>query len=93
MLFKWIAGTTAADLARITAGLDALAAELGMTIAHGPDLGFRTTNADYALAATFADHAAWNAYQDDQRHKAFVAEMIVPHQASRSAIQFAEDTA
>lgn len=93
VLFNWIDGTTAADVARVAAALDSLAADLGMTIAHGPDLGFRTTNADYAVVATFTDRAAWNTYQDDPRHKELVARTIVPLQASRSAIQLNGDAA
>jgi hypothetical protein len=48
----------------------------------------REGNGDYALVATFADQAAWRAYQADPRHQAFVRDFVTPIQASRLTIQF-----
>ena len=90
VLFSWVEGTTAAEVGAVAAALDALGAELGVPMRHGPDLGFRETNADYGLIATFADCAAWADYQHDARHQAFVAEFIVPRQASRLSLQFGD---
>jgi hypothetical protein len=58
------------------------------TIKHGPDLGFRDVNGDYALVATFPDRAAWDAYQADPRHKAVVRDFVLPIQAARLTAQF-----
>ena len=90
VIFNWIAGTTAEQVSDLRAALDRMADDLAdlASIRHGPDLGFRETNGDYALVATFQDKAAWDAYQAHPKHKAFVAEMVTPLQASRTAIQF-----
>ena len=89
VIFTWIAGTTAQHVSALGRALDRMAddlADLG-SIRHGPDLGFRETNGDYALIATFPDKAAWDAYQAHPKHKAFVASVVAPLQASRVAIQ------
>ena len=90
VIFTWVAGTTAPQVSALRLALDRLAEDVSelASIQHGPDLAFRDTNGDYALIATFADKAAWDAYQAHPKHKAFVAEMVAPLQASRVAIQF-----
>jgi hypothetical protein len=57
-------------------------------IQHGPDLHYRAGNGDYALVATFADRAGWDAYQVHPKHKAFVRDEVTPILASRTTIQF-----
>ena len=90
VIFSWVAGTTTERVTSLARALDGLAAELSdlVTIKHGPDLRFRDGNGDYALVATFADRAGWDAYQADVRHKDFVRDFVTPIQASRLAIQF-----
>lgn len=90
VIFKWIAGTAADDVDRLRRALDAMAADMSdmVTISHGPDLSFRDGNGDYALVATFADRAGWDAYQADPRHQAFVRDFVSPLQASRLTVQF-----
>ena len=89
VIFTWIAGTTARQVSDLRLALDRMANDLTdlATIRHGPDLGFRETNGDYALVATLRDRAAWDAYQAHPKHKAFVADMVMPLQAARTAIQ------
>ena len=90
VIFTWIADATAEQVDRVGRGLDALAAEVAAigSLRHGCDLRFREGNGDYALVATFADQAAWIAYQSDERHKAFVRDVVAPIQASLLTIQF-----
>ena len=90
VIFTWVAGTATEQVASLGQALDRLAAELSdlVTMRHGPDLCFREGNGDYALVATFADRAGWDAYQADPRHKAFVRDVVTPIQASRLTIQF-----
>jgi Stress responsive A/B Barrel Domain len=88
VIFQWVSGVIDEQVASLAEGLTRLAAELGTTIRHGRDLAFREGNGDYALVATFADQAAWRAYQADPRHQAFVRDFVTPIQASRLTIQF-----
>ena len=90
VIFTWVAGTTAEQIAALRDALDGLAQAFGevATIRHGTDLAFRDGNGDYALLATFPDRAGWDAYQADERHKAFVRDFVTPIQSSRVAIQF-----
>ncbi len=90
VIFTWRPGVTEQQTGNVSRALDQLAAEFSdlVTISHGPDLRFRGGNGDYALVATFADRAGWDAYQADPRHKAFVRDFIMPLQAARLTIQF-----
>ncbi|WP_375381839.1 Dabb family protein [uncultured Sphingomonas sp.] len=90
VIFSWREGAAPEDVARLRDGLDRLASDLTDlgTIRHGADLRFRHGNGDYALVATFADRAGWDAYQADPRHKALVRDLVAPIQASRLTIQF-----
>jgi Stress responsive A/B Barrel Domain len=90
VIFTWIAEATEAQIATLAEALTDLGSELVdlVTIRHGRDLKFRDGNGDYALVATFADRAAWDAYQTHPSHKAFVRDFVTPLQASRLTIQF-----
>lgn len=90
VIFNWVVEAPAEQVAAMRAALEQLAVTLSdlATIRHGPDLGFRNGNGDYALVATFADRAAWEAYQAHPAHKAFVRDHVAPIQASRRTIQF-----
>jgi hypothetical protein len=90
VIFNWVAGTNEAEVTALGAALSALGVQLShmVTMQHGPDLRFRDGNGDYALVATFADRAAWDAYQAHPAHKAFVRDFVTPLQASRLTIQF-----
>jgi predicted NAD/FAD-binding protein len=90
VIFTWIAEATEAQIAALGAAMTQLGNELAelVTMRHGPDLQYRDGNGDYALVATFADQAAWSAYQAHPSHKAFVRDFVTPIQASRLTIQF-----
>lgn len=90
VIFTWIAEVKAEQVQDLQRALNRLAAEFSetATIKHGPDLRFRDVNGSYALIATFADRAAWDAYQADPRHKAVVRDFVTPIQASRLTVQF-----
>jgi hypothetical protein len=90
VIFRWRDGVTVADIAGVGQALEQMAADMAdlVTIRHGPDLRFRDGNGDYALVATLIDRAAWDAYQVDPRHKAFVRDFVTPLAASRIAVQF-----
>jgi quinol monooxygenase YgiN len=90
VIFTWIAGVKGEQVEEFRQALNQLALEMReiVLMRHGPDLHFRDTNGDYALLATFADKASWDAYQAHPSHKAFVRDFVTPLQASRVAIQF-----
>lgn len=90
VIFTWRADATDAQISALGRALDELAAlrrEI-VDIRHGRDLVYRDGNGDYALVATFADKAGWDAYQADPAHKAVVRDFVTPIQASRLTIQF-----
>ena len=90
VIFTWIAEATEAQIAVLGEAMTQLGTELAelVTMRHGPDLQYRDGNGDYALVATFADQAAWSAYQAHPSHKAFVRDFVTPIQASRLTNQF-----
>lgn len=89
VIFTWRAEVRAEQVEALRQALNRLAAEFSGTaeIRHGPDLGFRDGNGDYALVATFPDRAGWDAYQADPRHKAVVRDFVTPIQAARLTAQ------
>ncbi|QYE37102.1 Dabb family protein (plasmid) [Polymorphobacter sp. PAMC 29334] len=90
VIFRWIGGTTAEQVASVRGALDRLASELVdlASISHGPDLGMRDGNGDYALVAKFANSDGWGAYQGHPAHQVFVRDFVAPIQASRITVQF-----
>ena len=90
VIFTWIAEATETQIGALGEAMTQLGNELAelFTMRHGPDLQYRDGNGDYALVATFADQAAWSAYQAHPSHKAFVRDFVTPIQASRLTIQF-----
>ena len=90
VIFTWTDGATTEQVHALGAALDRLGSDMSgvAALAHGADLRFREGSGDYGLVATFADRAAWDAYQADPRHKAVVRDYVVPIQASRLTIQF-----
>lgn len=90
VIFTWRAGVTQEQIGAFGEVLTRMAADFAdvATFRHGRDLAFREGNGDYALVATFADQAAWSAYQAHPRHLAFVRDFVIPIQASRLTIQF-----
>jgi len=90
VIFTWVPGVTPAQVAAFAQAASGMADTLAgqATIRHGPDLGFRDGNGDYALVVTVPDRAGWDAYQAHPAHKAFVRDFVAPLQASRLTIQF-----
>lgn len=90
VIFTWTAAATPEQIQDLGRAFDRLATDFAdsATIRHGPDLGYREINGDYALIATFADRAGWDAYQADPRHKAVVRDFVAPIQAARLTVQF-----
>ena len=90
VIFTWLHGVSAEQIATFRRDLDQLSLDLSDmgTIRRGADLGIREGRGDYALVGTFADRVAWDVYQADPRHKAFVREIVSPLQADGLSFQF-----
>jgi len=87
--FRWIEGTTAAQVAAVEAALAALPAQIPELVDYrfGADLGLRDGNGDFAVVADVADAAAWRAYSEHPAHVRAIAERIQPIAAERIAVQ------
>lgn len=90
VLLKWIDGTTAEQVAAVTAALDALPPQIDAIAryAHGPDLALAEGRYDYALVGDFADVDAWRAYDTHPVHEKTRADVIVPLVSQRASVQF-----
>jgi hypothetical protein len=76
-------------VSELAAALDNLAPQSKATwYQHGPDLRTRDGNADYAIAAVFADEQTFRAYMASPAHQRIISELVTPHLQARSAVQF-----
>lgn len=89
-VFTWAEGTTAEQVAEISAALATLPGLIPeiRRYTFGPDAALSTGNADYAVAATFDDADGWRAYDANPEHNRIKAELIKPRLAARAAVQF-----
>jgi len=87
VVFSWLDGTTekqvAAELAKLPEEIPAI-----RRYEFGPDAGLDPANADFAVAAAFADAGGYLAYRDHPAHRKVVEDYISPVVASRSRVQF-----
>ncbi len=83
---------TDADRRSIIEGLSGLVGRIdGLTgVQAGYDLGLREGNADVVFFLTFESQDAWQAYQDDEEHKAIVRDRILPVLAAKAFVQAAD---
>lgn len=92
VLLKWIDGTTAEQVAEVTAALDALPPQIDAIAryTHGPDLALAEGRYDYAVVGDFADADAdaWRTYDTHPVHEKTRAEVIVPLVSQRASVQF-----
>ena len=82
-----------ADRERIGKALDALRASVpGFTAcAYGFDAGLKRGNADLAVSFDFADEASYQRWDTDAEHDRIRRELIFPHVAAVSRVQFRLD--
>ena len=89
--FRWSEGKTPEQAETLTAALAALRGQIRVRdFQFGPDLGLATGNADFAVLAVFESTADFEIYRDHPEHRRILEELIRPHLADRSAVQFAE---
>lgn len=88
-MFTWKDDVTEADVAELTAQLEAMAAGIPALRQYhcGVNLRLRPSDADYAVAAMVADEAGLAAYLDSDAHKAvydrLLGRMIERRQAAQ----------
>jgi hypothetical protein len=91
-MFTWRDDVTAADVADLTAQLEAMAAGIPELRRYhcGQNLRLRPSDADYAVAAMVDDEAGLTAYLDSDAHKAvydrLLGRMIERRQAAQLEI-------
>ena len=90
VMFRWNDSVTEAEIAAVSAGLDALPGAIPEIVAyrHGSDLGLAPTNADYSITADFASVDDFATYRDHPEHQRFIAEHITGRVADRVAVQY-----
>lgn len=89
-VFRWVEGTTAADVdafAAALAGLPALIPEI-RSYRFGPDAGLGVSaNADFAVVADFDDAEAYAAYARHPAHQDVIVRLLRPLMAERMSVQ------
>lgn len=90
-VFRWVDGTTAAQIDAVRAGLDRMPAEVPSirSYTHGPDLQLGEGRWDYAVVADFDDPVGYQAYVDHPAHDEVRREHIAPLIADRGHVQLA----
>ncbi|HZP30051.1 MAG TPA: Dabb family protein [Acidimicrobiia bacterium] len=86
----WKDGTPTEAVAAVEAALAALPGRIPQIRAYsyGRDVALAPANAQFAIVADFEDADAWRAYQADEEHQRIVRELIRPHLATRTGVQF-----
>lgn len=92
-MFRWIEGTTPAQVQFVTDSLNTLPSIIHeiSRYQHGPDAGINQGNFDYVVVADFASVENYLTYRDHPVHKQLIADVLAPLIASRSAVQYLLD--
>lgn len=90
VVFTWVDTITDGQRRSISEALASWAEQASTygTVSFGPDLAIAEGNADFAVVADFPDEDAYRGYAADPRHVALVTEVLRPHLAGRSAVQY-----
>ena len=93
VMFRFEDSVTEAQIAEMSAALDALPAAIPEILAyrHGGDLGVGPANFAYAITADFAGIDDFAVYRDHPEHQRFITEHITGNVAARTAVQFEFD--
>jgi hypothetical protein len=90
VMFHWKKTTTAAQVEELAHALDGLPAVVkGLrSFHHGPDLGVRDGNCDYAVVLTLEDGQALADYFTNPEHVRIIHDLVAPLVDSKHAVQF-----
>lgn len=88
-MFRWVDGTTDAQVAAVTDALRALPPQIPSIKAYaaGPDLRLGDDRWDFAVIADFEDGAGYQAYADHPAHQAVATQLVAPIRAERVHVQ------
>lgn len=94
VLFRWNPDVSDEALESIRQGFEHLREITEVvSLAHGPDVGVRDGNFDYALIVDFNSQADYKVYAGDEDHRRFIAEVMAPNVSERAGAQFEFDDA
>jgi hypothetical protein len=87
--FRWHETVTSDQVTAMASALDALVATQPQVIEyrHGPDLGLRPGNADYAIVAGARTVEELQSYLDEPEHQRIVHDLLAPLISSRQSLQ------
>ncbi|MET0728291.1 MAG: Dabb family protein [Acidimicrobiales bacterium] len=88
-VFRWLDGTTEAQVSTVTEALRQLPAEIPNIRAYtaGPDARLGDDRWDFAVVADFDDAEGYRAYLEHPAHQAVAAGLIAPIRADRVHVQ------
>jgi len=89
-MFKFEDGTTAEQVAAVTAGLAALPDAIDVLAGYrfAPDAGVTEGSWDYVVIADLPDADAYLTYKNHPAHRAVVDELIAPIVREAARVQF-----
>jgi hypothetical protein len=90
-VFRWVDGTSPADIEAFAAGLAGLPALIPSIRSYrfGPDAGLGlSANADYAVVADFDDVEGYATYAAHPAHQDVIVRLLRPLVAERLSVQF-----
>ncbi len=90
-MFRWVEGTSAADVEAFASGLAGLPALIPSIRSYrfGPDAGLGlSANADYAVVADFDDVEGYATYAAHPAHQDVIVRLLRPLVAERLSVQF-----
>jgi hypothetical protein len=89
VLFRFVDGTSDAQIEALAAGLSGLPAQIPelRSYRHGRDIGVADTSWDYGLVAELDSVEDWRTYREHPVHVALIRDLITPITAERAAVQ------
>ena len=90
-VFRWIEGTSPAEVSAVASGLAGLPALIPSIRSYrfGPDAGLGlSANADFAVVADFDDAEGYSAYASHPAHQDVLVRLVRPLLAERLSVQF-----
>jgi Stress responsive A/B Barrel Domain len=90
VMFRWKDTVDDEHVAAVTAGLSTLPGLIPQIVDYrfGVDAGVNEGNFDFVVVADFATVDDYLVYRDHPDHRAFIADLVTGHVATRAAVQY-----